>query len=136
MNKTDRIRKIFSYIVTPFILFVISSQATFAQNSMLDLSTIKGMFVIFKDMTNLYIKISYGIIILLFAVGTVKTGLAAQITRQFGASSKLSTELVNFIAGVLVFIIGILSYPLAESMINSIVAGSESVRGLTLSGVN
>ena len=95
---------------------------------------IGSIFGIFRVMTDLYIRTAYGAMILVFAVGTVKSGLGAQAARTFGLPRKVSIEIANFMLGIAVFILGILSYPVAEKIINTIVssAGTGSVTGLHL----
>ncbi|MBQ6503945.1 MAG: hypothetical protein IJI57_08560, partial [Flexilinea sp.] len=39
---------------------------------------IRSIFEILKDMTDIYIKIAYGAMVLVFVVGTVKSGVGAQ----------------------------------------------------------
>lgn len=95
---------------------------------------INSIFEILKDMTNLYIKIAYGAMILVFVVGTVKSGLGAQAARTLNLPKKVSTEIANFALGIAVFIIGILSYPIAEKIINTAIgsSGTGTVSGLHL----
>ena len=95
---------------------------------------IKSIFEILKDMTNLYIKIAYGAMILVFVVGTVKSGLGAQAAQTLNLPKNVSNEIANFALGIAVFILGVLSYPIAEKIINTVVgsAGSGTVTGLHL----
>ena len=95
---------------------------------------IRSIFEILKDMTNLYIKIAYGAMILVFVVGTVKSGLGAQAAQTLNLPKKVSNEIANFALGIAVFIFGVLSYPIAEKIINTVIgsAGSGSVTGLHL----
>ena len=95
---------------------------------------IRSIFEILKDMTNLYIKIAYGAMILVFVVGTVKSGLGAQAAQTLNLPKKVSNEIANFALGIAVFIFGVLSYPIAEKIINTVIgsAGSGTVTGLHL----
>ncbi|MBQ4511427.1 MAG: hypothetical protein II969_00435 [Anaerolineaceae bacterium] len=95
---------------------------------------INSIFEILKDMTDLYIKIAYGAMILVFVVGTVKSGLGAQAAQTLNLPKKVSNEIANFALGIAVFIFGVLSYPIAEKIINTVIgsAGSGSVTGLHL----
>ena len=95
---------------------------------------INSIFEILKDMTNLYIKIAYGAMILVFVVGTVKSGLGAQAAQTLNLPKKVSNEIANFALGIAVFIFGVLSYPIAEKIINTVIgsASSGSVTGLHL----
>ena len=115
------------------VAFILKNAAAAEAKGVLTDDQIRGLFSIFKDMTNIYIKIAYGLIVILFAVGAVKSGLSAQFTRQFGMASGLSNEMSNFIMCVLIFILGILSYPLIETIVNRIVASAETdITGLSL----
>ena len=95
---------------------------------------IRSIFEILKDMTNLYIKIAYGVMVLVFVAGTVKSGLGAQAAQTVHLPKKVSNEIVNFALGIAVFIFGVLSYPIAEKIINTVIgtAVSGSVTGLQL----
>ena len=95
---------------------------------------IRSIFEILKDMTNIYIKIAYGAMVLVFVVGTVKSGLGAQAAQTFNLPKKVSSEIANFAMGTVVFILGVLSYPIAEKIINTVIgsAGSGTVTGLHL----
>lgn len=79
-----------------------------------------AMFGIFSSLSDLFIKFAYGAMVLIFAVGMVKSGLTAQAAQQFGAAGKVSGELMNVLGGIVVFVFGILSYPLAKQIINSV----------------
>lgn len=81
---------------------------------------IGAMFGIFSSLSDLFIKFAYGAMVLIFAVGMVKSGLTAQAAQQFGAAGKVSGELMNVLGGIVVFVFGILSYPLAKQIINSV----------------
>lgn len=114
-------------------VFILKNAAAAEAKGVLTRSQLGSLFTIFKDMTNIYIKIAYGLIVILFAVGAVKSGLSAQFTRQFGMSSRLSDEMSNFIICVLIFILGILSYPLIEAIVNRIVINAgTNITGLSL----
>lgn len=95
---------------------------------------IGSFFDIVKDMTDIYIRIAYGIMVLVFVAGAVKSGLGAQAAKTFGMPKKVSAEIANFALGVVVFMFGVLSYPIAEKIINSVIgsAGSGTVTGLHL----
>ena len=97
-------------------------------------SHISSIFEILKDITNLYIKIAYGLMILVFAAGTVKSGLGAQASQTLNLPKKVSNEIANFALGIAVFIFGVLSYPIAEKIISTVIGsvGSGTVTGLHL----
>ena len=94
---------------------------------------IGSLFGILKDMTDIYIRIAYGAMILVFAVGAVKSGLGAQAAQTFGLPGRLSSEAADFALGIVVFVLGILSYPVAEKIVNSVAGGiAVEVSGLHL----
>ena len=95
---------------------------------------IRSIFEILKDMTDIYIKIAYGAMVLVFVVGTVKSGVGAQAAQTLNLPKKVSNEIANFALGIAVFIFGILSYPIAEKIISTVVGsvGAGNVTGLQL----
>ena len=50
------------------------------------------MLQIFIRLGKLFINIAYGFMFLIFAVGSVKSGLGAQAAQQFGATGRVSLE--------------------------------------------
>ncbi len=94
------------------------------------------MFGVFKGLSNLFIKFAYGAMILIFAVGLVKSGLTAQAAQQFGAAGKVSNELMNVLGGVVIFVFGILSYPIAEKIITAVVSGAGASGGFSTETLN
>ena len=54
---------------------------------------ISSIFEILKDITNLYIKIAYGLMILVFAAGTVKSGLGAQASQTLNLPKRFQMKL-------------------------------------------
>lgn len=95
---------------------------------------ISSIFEILKDITNIYIKIAYGLMVLVFVAGTVKSGLGAQAAQTLNLPKTVSNEIANFALGIVVFIFGALSYPLAERIISTVIGsvGSGTVTGLHL----
>ncbi|MBQ6517586.1 MAG: hypothetical protein IJI14_02630 [Anaerolineaceae bacterium] len=121
-----------NFLLLSAMLFAISPVSAEAKG-ILGPDKISSMFSIFKDMTDFYIKAAYGIIVILFAVGAVKSGLMAQFSKQFGMATNLSREMSDFIIAVVIFVLGILSYPLVEMFVNRIVSVSgNNVTGLRL----
>ena len=102
---------------------------------------IKIMFLVFNDMADLYIKFAYGAMVLIFAVGIVKSGLSAQVAKQFGAPGRVSGELINLLGGIVVFVVGILTFPLAQEIIKTVtsetgVTSAPTTGNLKLPGIN
>ena len=58
--------------------------------------------------------------VILFAVGTVKSGLAAQAAQQFGATGRVSLEFMNLATGVVIFVVGLISMPLVQWILKEI----------------
>jgi len=80
-------------------------------------STILSMF---RKIGDLFISIAYSLMVILFAVGTVKSGLAAQAAQQFGATGRVSLEFMNLATGVVIFVVGLISMPLVQWILKEI----------------
>lgn len=77
---------------------------------------------IFGELGRTAIKVMYGLMIILFAVGTVKSGLAAQAAQAFGATGRVSFEMLNLFGGAAIFVFGLLTLPLANTIIDKVYA--------------
>jgi hypothetical protein len=75
---------------------------------------------IFGNLGKTAIKIMYGLMIILFAVGTVKSGLGAQAAQAFGATGRVSFEILNLFGGAVIFVFGLLTLPLANTIIDQV----------------
>ena len=117
-------------LLSLLMLFSIRTGAVFAAEEIAG-EEIGKMFGVFKGLSNLFIKFAYGAMVLIFAVGMVKSGLTAQAAQQFGAAGKVSGELMNVLGGVVIFVFGILSYPIAEKLINAVISGGGASGGFT-----
>lgn len=117
-------------LLSLLMLFSIRSGTVFAAEEIAS-EEIGKMFGVFKGLSNLFIKFAYGAMVLIFAVGMVKSGLTAQAAQQFGATGKVSGELMNVLGGVVIFVFGILSYPIAEKVINAVISGGGASGGFT-----
>ena len=129
IRKKQHLKTVLLTVVLVFTVFPESAYAA-AWGS----GEIGSIFDILKDMTNIYIRIAYGMMVLVFVFGTVKSGLGAQAAKTFGLPKKVSAEIANFLLGAAVFVFGILSYPIAERIINLLTgsAGTQGVTGLHL----
>ena len=78
------------------------------------------MLQIFISLGKLFINIAYGFMFLIFAVGSVKSGLGAQAAQQFGATGRVSLELMNLAGGVVIFIFGLMTLPLVNMIIRAV----------------
>ncbi len=117
-------------LLSLLMLFSIRTGTVFAAEEIAG-EEIGKMFGVFKGLSNLFIKFAYGAMVLIFAVGMVKSGLTAQAAQQFGAAGKVSGELMNVLGGVVIFVFGILSYPIAEKVINAVLSGGGASGGFT-----
>lgn len=79
-----------------------------------------GLISVFKVLGEMFINIAYSLMVIVFAVGTVKSGLAAQTAQQFGVAGKASSEVMNLLSGVLVFVLGLMSLPLVRWVLNEL----------------
>ena len=77
---------------------------------------------IFGNLGKSAIKVMYGLMIILFAVGTVKSGLGAQAAQAFGATGRVSFEMLNLFGGAVIFVFGLLTLPLANMIIDNVYA--------------
>ena len=57
---------------------------------------------------------------IIFAVGSVKSGLGAQAAQQFGATGRVSVELMNLAGGVVIFVFGLMTLPLVNMIIRAV----------------
>ena len=119
-----------AFLLSLLMLFSIRTGTVFAAEEIAG-EEIGKMFGVFKGLSNLFIKFAYGAMVLIFAVGMVKSGLTAQAAQQFGAAGKVSGELMNVLGGVGIFVFGILSYPIAEKVINAVISGGGASGGFT-----
>ncbi len=78
------------------------------------------MLQIFITLGKLFINIAYGFMFLIFAVGSVKSGLGAQAAQQFGATGRVSLELMNLASGVVIFVFGLMTLPLVNMIIRAV----------------
>jgi len=75
---------------------------------------------VINDLGKLAIKICYALMFIVFAVGSVKSGLGAQAAQAFGATGRVSMELLNLIGGTIIFAVGLMTLPIVNSVIDSI----------------
>ena len=80
------------------------------------------MVGIFTDLGKLAIKVLYALMFIVFAVGMVKSGLGAQAAQAFGATGRVSTEMLNLAGGIVIFVIGLMTLPIANMIIDRVSA--------------
>ncbi len=130
------------FVIISVLLFVASeSYITYAAPVDMGMNEeINTMFGVFKGLADVFIKVAYGLMIIIFAIGMVKSGVSAQAAQQFGAANRVSGEIMNVMSGIVIFVFGILAYPLVEKIIqnvvtNSNITGKMSTQGLELPGI-
>ena len=79
-----------------------------------------AIVTMFRKLGSLFIQAAYSLMFIVFAVGSVKHGLAAQVAQQFGATPRVSAELLNLAGGVVIFAFGLLTLPLVNWVVNQI----------------
>jgi hypothetical protein len=79
-----------------------------------------NLLAIFTKLAKLFINVMYGLIMLAFAVGTVKAGLGAQASTAFGLAGRVSMEMMNLVGGVVIFAIAVMALPLANMVIDTV----------------
>lgn len=89
----------------------------FAWDGPPDLTPMMGMFTSLAEM---FISLAYGLMVILFAVGTVKSGLSAQMAQQFGAANRVGNEFLNLAGGAAIFVFGLMSLPIVRWVIKEL----------------
>ena len=79
-----------------------------------------NLVAIFTELGKLAIRVIYALIMIVFAVGTVKAGLGAQAAQAFGASGRVSLEMMNLVGGIAIFGVAIMTLPLVNMVIDSV----------------
>ncbi len=101
---------------------IMPSDSVFAQEETPGVGFETNILGIFRDLSKTAIKIMYGLMIILFAVGSVKSGLTAQAAQAFGATGRVSIEMMNLFGGAVIFIFGLMTLPLANMIIDNVYA--------------
>lgn len=111
-------------LILAFLMTTITPTGrAFAQEGGLD-DPVNGaagkMFQIFMTLAKLFINVAYALMFIVFAVGSVKSGLGAQTAQQFGATGRVSVELMNLAGGVVIFVFGLMTLPLVNMIIRAV----------------
>lgn len=109
-------------ILAAIMTLLVPGDNVFAQEETPSDGFATNILGIFGDLSKTAIKIMYGLMIILFAVGTVKSGLGAQAAQAFGATGRASIEMLNLFGGAVIFIFGLLTLPLANLIIDNVYA--------------
>lgn len=75
---------------------------------------------IFRRLAKMFIRVAYSLMFIVFAVGSVKSGLGAQAAQQFGATGRVSLEMLNLAGGVVIFVFGLMTLPLVNLIIDNV----------------
>lgn len=75
---------------------------------------------IFVRLAKMFIRVAYSLMFIVFAVGSVKSGLGAQAAQQFGATGRVSLEMLNLAGGVVIFVFGLMTLPLVNMIIDNV----------------
>ncbi|MEJ2607328.1 MAG: hypothetical protein P8Z41_11720 [Anaerolineales bacterium] len=75
---------------------------------------------IFNSLGKIAIKVCYALMFIVFAVGSVKSGLGAQAAQAFGATGRVSMEMLNLVGGIVIFVIGLMTLPIVNTIIDTI----------------
>lgn len=75
---------------------------------------------ILATLGKLFIQVAYALMFLVFAVGSVKSGLGAQVAQQFGATGRVSLEFMNLATGVVIFVVALLTLPLVNMIASEV----------------
>lgn len=71
----------------------------------------------FQSLASFFIRVAFGLMFIVFAVGSVKDGLGAQVANHFGFAHALSKEMLNLAGGVVIFVLGLLTLTLVNVVI-------------------
>ncbi len=72
-------------------------------------SGLKTAIDMFKKLAEIFVQIAFTLMFIVFAVGSVKNGLGANIAHQFGMAHRLSQDMLNLVGGVVIFALGLLT---------------------------
>ena len=115
-------RAVFCLVVLAVLIVVVAPTAVaYAQDGDPPTDEAANSLVgIFTELGKLAIRVIYALIMIVFAVGTVKAGLGAQAAQAFGATGRVSMEMMNLVGGIVVFGIAVMALPLANMIIDSV----------------
>jgi uncharacterized membrane protein YidH (DUF202 family) len=102
------------------VLCILDKVEFWARRAIWILVVVAFMMTTLATLGKLAIKVIYALVLIVFAVGTVKSGLGAQAAQAFGATSRVSHEMMNLVGGILIFGIAIMTLPLANMIIDTV----------------
>lgn len=115
-------RKACCVLITAAIILIVLSPGTVAHagpDDPADEAATK-LLDIFMRLAKMFIRVAYSLMFIVFAVGSVKSGLVAQAAQQFGATGRVSIEVLNLAGGVVIFVVGLMTLPLVNMIIDNI----------------
>jgi hypothetical protein len=107
-------------ILAFLVLIVVPFDGAYAQDGTPPDEAASNLVGIFTRLAKLFIKVMYGLIMLAFAVGSVKAGLGAQAATAFGLTGRVSMEMMSLVGGIIVFAIAVMALPLANMIIDTV----------------
>ena len=114
-------RAIWVLVVVAFVMTALApTTIVYAEGTPPTDEAASNLVGIFTTLGKLAIKVIYALVLIVFAVGTVKSGLGAQAAQAFGATSRVSQEMMNLVGGILIFGIAIMTLPLANMIIDTV----------------
>lgn len=114
-------RAIWVLVVVAFMMTALSpTMIAYAEDTPPTDEAASTLVGIFTTLGKLAIKVIYALVLIVFAVGTVKSGLGAQAAQAFGATGRVSQELMNLVGGILIFGIALMTLPLANMIIDTV----------------
>ena len=78
------------------------------------------LLAMFKRLGEMMIKVCYSLMVIIFAVSSVMSGVGAQAAQMFGATGRVSMEIMRFAGGILIFIFGLMTMPLVTWIMGQI----------------
>ena len=114
-------RAIWILVVVAFMMTALApTTIVYAEDTPPTDEAARNLVGIFTTLGKLAIKVIYALVLIVFAVGTVKSGLGAQAAQAFGATGRVSQELMNLVGGILIFGIALMTLPLANMIIDTV----------------
>ena len=107
-------------VITILVIVFVPVDSAHAQDGTPPDEAAANLVGIFTRLAKLFINVMYGLIMLAFAVGSVKAGLGAQAATSFGLSGRVSMEMMSLVGGIVVFAIAVMALPLANMIIDTV----------------
>jgi hypothetical protein len=92
---------------------------------------------VFRKLSETFINIILTLMVLVFAVGMVRSGFSMQAAQALGLAGKVSNEVANMVGGILVFVLGMLTMAIVRlviSQLNSAISVNTDLSDLRVPG--